>query len=926
MTLWTKVTNQVYAATVAVVAGIASSAHAIPVRPIGTATPAVPEVTVHAAVVSETGAEVTNDTLPQRVIGTMMIRDWRPTGRRCLYLPFEDPHFGENRGTGKRFDVMSAKAGRLAFEGGRLHLQAASPVRLKIGELTAIVELDTPPGWSSGDAITLEFDAMVPRLPQSDPMHLVLDGFHPELLDNCPAENSDPSYHRRPLAVHFQGDIKTPSQWSVGGLGATLRQTGGRVPLNFYARSIALALVNSATRTTFTAGSTRVELVYKTPQFLDLAATVRQVVPQLERLFGPYPFPSLTIVETSELQRHGLPGLVAMNRPHQSIFEKVQKSYLNWQHWILTLQLAKQWYGGAIIAPGADDDWLTDGIAEFATLEALRNSAERFNLFSAPSGGLRWLSFDFLQVSELTAATLNRFSPFATLTTAEFASATPVTRQNPLLFIRHAIAMRQLSTYSGPPFFGFLRHLSATHRHSFLSPRQFYDGVSAMPSPFPPPLRHDLTTFLRRWWQDEGWPDFELKDFSSDPLPNGQWVSNIKVDQQGSIDFPPEVGVVDASGRRYSQRAERRRSGDEWSAAIVTANQPTTAIVDPSHEVFDSDRFNNRSGPPQLTFFPGSADTLRDDAYTVIWVPYPFRRPGEPISLGLQAALFRYIQSGTLLKMEYAPSTHRAAYDFSQRWQAPSGTLNGALAFSQTYDYDRLQEISVKRSPLLAFDPTISIEIKARHKDRQSDQASSHGSFVAGIGISPSVPRRTCTYGLSAQEERAPGFLAHGFSYDRMTANAAGECYLSRRVSLGVRGFRGVLRSRGDVPELAYFKPNDLREARLRLDRGDLEWVGNIDSVNTDLMLPFYIPLPHDSLVLQRQMRWRLFYDWGRAPYQGHTYRSGGFGFLLPMGGDLTGAGSLALTRLTVLAILYTKVDQETSKRPAIVFDIAGDL
>jgi hypothetical protein len=183
-----------------------------------------------------------------------------------------------------------------------------------------------------------------------------------------------------------------------------------------------------------------------------------------------------------------------------------------------------------------------------------------------------------------------------------------------------------------------------------------------------------------------------------------------------------------------------------------------------------------------------------------------------------------------------------------------------------------------------------------------------------------------CDYNLSVETERAPEALADGYSYERTYGSALATCEVTTNASLAVRGFAGKLSPFGPVPTAAAFKPTELKEARIRLDKRALPSAKRIASIGTDVLLPFYLPLPSDSLVLTRQMRWRLFHDYGRAEDLDVDYQAAGLGFLLPFGGDVSGAGTLSLTRLTVLAILYGRVDDDVSRQPSVVFDLTGEL
>jgi len=625
-----------------------------------------------------------------------------------------------------------------------------------------------------------------------------------------------------------------------------------------------------------------------------------------------------------------LPGLIAINRPAQAVFNNVQRNWLNWQHWIITSALARQWYGAALTPSSPDDEWLFAGMNEFATLEALRLLPKRFNLFNADEGGSRFLSFDYLQSSELAAATLRQYAPFETLTDAAFKTLAPVRRQHPLIYVKQAFALRQLKHQIGEEaFFAWLRGLTEAHLHSRLTPLQFETAITDLPSALTPQERADMQSYLSRWWMSPGWPDFGLEDFSFKAKDKADSQSGFDVhvaaSQLGGIDFPPMIGVTDASGKMHLKRAVSGSNG-LWEAQMTLETAPQKATIDPNHEAFDADRFDNASGTPTFQFFPGSADTLRDDGYTVLWLPYALRRPGEPVSFGLQSAVFRYNQGILFLKAERAPSDGVNAVEARHRYQWPTTAMQADLLAEQDFDRDRLVEGTLTRSPVFAGNPQLAFGLKLRSRERLSEEHSRHATYAITANVKPLGSERSCNYNLSLESERAPANFADGFSYERNFAIALTSCEITNSVSLALRGFAGRMSPFGPAPTAAAFKPTDLKEARIRLDERGLIGAKRMASVGVDLMLPFYLPLPSDSLVMTRQMRWRLFHDYARSDDLELDYQAAGLGFLLPFGGDVSGAGSLALTRLTVLAILYGRVGDKASDKRSIVFDLTGEL
>ena len=867
------------------------------------------------------------DSRPNVIRGEMRIRNWHSRNGHCLYLPYADPDYGEDRGTHRRFDLLSAKSPAAVFRDGSMRVTLTGQGGSAAFPIPQLLKITMAGDWSTEKELVLTFEASVPRLPNSADTNWFYHGCMPELLDDCPASGLDQVYYRRQVSAHYVGEMSFPSDWQYLGPGHITDTT--KVAVDQISRNITFALGNHYAHTKLKAGDVAVDFFYYSADFAKLTETVSKILPIMTNMLGPYPYPHLTIMETPELQHHGLPGVIALNTPGQTIFSKAQGSFLNWQHWMLTLQLARQWYGGAIKGPSPDDDWLSIGIAEFVTLESMKRYPSIFNLFNNSELFYEWLSFDYLQNTEIFSSLLRQNSPFAILTTTSFDSALNFADQNPLLFAKHTSALRQLRDLVGDQlFFRFLRTLTKNHMHQSLSPKEFHAALTRLPSPFSPIAREQLARSLTAWWTSDGWPDFALTSVSTRMLPNGSWISELKAIQEGGIDYPPTFGIRDASDRIYTARGEQKieKNGDpSWVANLVTPHEPMDVALDPTHETFDADRFNNRLGTAHWSLFPGNANTLRDDAYTLLWLPYAFRRPGEPFSIGVQTALFRYISHGVIGRAEVAPGTKLASVRISDSIKLPQSAVKLDLSLSQNYDHDRMLQAALIRSPLLKSFPYLSMEWSLRHRERAGKPETNHGTVAVGMNLQPIGYTRLCNYRLGLNFEKAPGVAAHGFNYDRRFGVASTECNITNQSKFSFRLFRGEVSGDGNLPQVALFKPTNLGEAHLRLYSIGT-WVRSIATTSLDVYLPFFLPLPYDSLILSRQMRWRLYYDLGIASKEHKSYRSAGFGFLLPFGGDLSGAGSLALTRLSILVIAFNDLAGVKERKPMVTIDLTGEL
>lgn len=841
----------------------------------------------------------------------------------CFYLPYQDPEYGANRGDMHRFQMLTSTHRKPLFSGGSLKVVGLKNAKVLLTPWKHIIQLQLPNGWDDTSSLNIDFEAQVPRLERSRGNEWVYDGFFPQLMQKCPGALEylpDVSQNR---ASFYDVSIKVPDGWTYLGLGSTHGQS---VQLQSPMTYPGFLLVQGFKQAFDTFEKIPITIAYQSDSFLDLRDTITSSLKEMSELFGPYPYQSITIVESSELQRHGIPGIVSINRPPQLIFDKVQKDLLNWQHWITTLQLSKQWAGALVYTKSPDDEWLLSGISEYATLRALSKNPRRFDLFNDNFWGKKYFTFSYLQQSEILTSMLKKNSPYSMLTTSDGVTLERHSEQDKLLFLRHTAAIRQVQTIVGDTKLnGYLRKFFADFAFKSASPQEFLDHLGKLPSPFSEIQRAEITKYFKSWWTLDGWPDFSIAHLNVKPLPNGQYSIEVHVEQKGVIDHPPIIAVMGNNGRLYRHLAKKDEALGFWVAQYILNTDIDWVEIDPYHEQFDSDRFNNSTRPTKLYFFPGSATTIADDAYTFVWVPYPFRRPGEDLSIGIQGGIFKYVQGALMTGIEYSPSSKKNAYlvNYNYQWDHKSFT-NGFLV-QKKQDSNREFEINFTDQNVTKSAHALSLGGMLKRKDLVGQESSIHGSYGFKVGFKPPGDERMCLYNFTGSYEKAPSNWSEGFSYERSLASLLGECRITYQIGYSAKAFIGRMSGNGLLPESAFFKPNELSEAKLRIDIG-LDRVSSINSIANDFSFPLYLPLPFDFLILSRQLRWRLFYDIGHAPKENIDYSSTGTGFQLPIGGDLSGAGSLAFTKLTFLVALHSRAGDKTVKQPSILFDFSGQL
>lgn len=859
--------------------------------------------------------------VPNRIRGTLKVRNWNAQDKKyCLFLPYNWQSYGSDRGALKRFNDITAQSTLPKFSGGGTTLSVGSPVTIDATDIDHNIQLMPPKGWGPGEEFVFELESNVPTLPDVGADEFFFDGFLPVITAGC-APSGAPS-PASAVPVIYEGVVHTPEGWHYVGSGH-LKSTNV-VEVYLKSRSYAFALTRNLKLLSQKAGHVPVDIFYTTDEFKSVATTLTEALPIIESYLGAFPFENLNVIESAELQRNNIPELIAINRPGQSFANKIQKDWLNWMHWTAVTQLVRQWFGASIDAR-PQDEWLISGLVELITLETLAQMPHEYDLIQADKDGHKYFSFNYLQMSEFTAASLRRLAPYTALTDVKRVSIDTASSQHGLAYIRHAFALRQIMYQTGKKeFASFLRTLVNRYQNSQITPEDFYQMTQKLPSPFSPVVRNEIAKNLMQWWTDYDWPDFAIEDFAVKEH-SGKFISEILVTQEGTIDFAPIIEVKDDSGGSVTQRAVKNENG-LWSASISTRFRPTISVVDPEHESFDSDRFNNRTGFSGIALFPGPGKTVHDDRYSVVWFPYAYRLPGEPFTLGVGSAVFKYVQSGLLGRIETAPTTNQWSYQLRQMYTIPNWAIKGELAVKYDFDNDRISELNAIRSPIINSNSQVfSGQAKVRHKDHPGEPDQAHQTFAGDLTLKPKGQTSFFDYNAGVEAEVSPE-QGRGFDYKRYRTVLVSGIKLTDRITTGARYFRGKTFFNGDAPQSAFFKPNEIKEANLKVDIRGIDRSSNLVSWEVSLGLPFYAPIPKDTLVLTRQIQWRFYYDWGKAYDLHKEYHSKGIGIVMPLGGDISGIGSLAVTRFTFLAILNSAAGSETKKRPGFVFDITGEL
>jgi hypothetical protein len=350
--------------------------------------------------------------------------------------------------------------------------------------------------------------------------------------------------------------------------------------------------------------------------------------------------------------------------------------------------------------------------------------------------------------------------------------------------------------------------------------------------------------------------------------------------------------------------------------------------IDPDRSIFDSDRYNNSSQWTDLNFFPGTARTLADDAYTIVWVPFLQKLPGNELSLQLGWQLFRYVGTGLTGLLVHQPATGKTGFRLQWDTNKPEHSLKLHLRISQDDDRtlpgERETSLTVSRRPLIKGVPWLDIYTRQRLKQTLGNPDESHLASSLGFWIT-GEKRRTCGWRLLGDHAVSSWVPSGDFNYQRSVGLLKANCEVPGLQWQG-QFFTGVSKREGIVPRGGLFQSQDVEEARLRLDHPRLPLVGRLQTWSTDLATPLRLPLPANFLVLPRRSLFKVFADGGRLMEPDHRVLLSGAGLVLPIGGDVVGKQPITFLEFNLLAVLYRKIDDTVDTKPGLLFDFGGQL
>ena len=269
----------------------------------------------------------------------------------------------------------------------------------------------------------------------------------------------------------------------------------------------------------------------------------------LQGIFGPYPYPQLTLASRVEPGATEFPMLI-MN---QSVSQG-----------IIVHEVAHQWLHGILANNEWREAWLDEGLVAFLT-----------NWFWEQQGITRFWDGDLASIVALEQA--GGTQPIAT-PAADFRDYPTYAAMSAT---KPALVFRMLRELIGEPAFRqVLRTYAERHRFQHVSGADLERVVNEVGG-------RDLTWFFDQWIRNTATLDYAVQDARTERLPDGRWRTRVTVTRAGEAWMPVVLQVGDTTQVLESREREQQ-------VEVMTRSKPAEATLDPRNVLIDIIPSNNR--------------------------------------------------------------------------------------------------------------------------------------------------------------------------------------------------------------------------------------------------------------------------------------------------------------------------------------------
>ncbi len=251
----------------------------------------------------------------------------------------------------------------------------------------------------------------------------------------------------------------------------------------------------------------------------DIFTGAREILDYYRGLFGEFPYEKLAIVRRvwASAGGHSPASFIVLNDLPEVILQNMRPNpnspvYLsNFKEYFLAHEIAHQWWGQGIAWETHGDQWLSEGMAQFAAMLFLRQKyGERA----------------FAQILEKFSKTTNKRSEWGGITMGSRISYFHYEAYQSIVYNKAALVLNMLRDMLGDEvFFTGIRRFYSRHQYSAASTTGFFRAFHDI-SP------RDLTAFFEPWFNSHLLPEARITH-SVEPAAGGYRLK-VQVTQTGS--------------------------------------------------------------------------------------------------------------------------------------------------------------------------------------------------------------------------------------------------------------------------------------------------------------------------------------------------------------------------------------------------------
>jgi len=305
-------------------------------------------------------------------------------------------------------------------------------------------------------------------------------------------------------------------------------------------------------------GSSRLWVVEETPAILA----------RFESWFGPFPYEKLSIVQRLHPTAggHSPASFVVLNEvprypdilPPQLLHSPVDLS--RWREYFLAHEIAHQWWGQAVAGERYRDQWLSEGLAQFAAVSYLRAKLGE----DVYAGIIK----KFSQWTE-------RKSRFGAITLGSRLSYLDFEAYQALVYDKSAVALAMLRDLLGEDvFFRGLRTFIMTYKFKPARTAQFVKVMETAAG-------RDLKPFFDGWFESYLLP--EVRVTSAAQTQGAEHVLKFRVTQTRSVFVFPLWVTWEENGRRVRKMLEINAAAQDFE--FRTNGRPRRIKINPDKSV-----------------------------------------------------------------------------------------------------------------------------------------------------------------------------------------------------------------------------------------------------------------------------------------------------------------------------------------------------